>query len=138
LHLRLVDLLELAEQGDAGIVDENVERRMDDGGSFREFCDFSGLGDIDAMHADLAAAADLGRERLQPGFVAIGKREVAAALAQLQRERPADAAGGSSDSGSAADLGHLNSIRFNNGNIYLHFFMAKPNQSAFSPLTHKN
>jgi len=28
VHLRLVDFVELAEQGDAGIVDDDVERRM--------------------------------------------------------------------------------------------------------------
>ena len=43
--------------------------------------------------------ADLGGDRLQPGLVAIGQREVAAARGQFQRQRAADAAGGAGDGG---------------------------------------
>lgn len=50
--------------------------------------------------------ADLGGERFQPGFVAVGEREVASTLAELQRQRAADAAGGSGDGGGAADRSH--------------------------------
>jgi hypothetical protein len=62
VHLRLVDLAELAEQGDAGIVDENVERGVGRGRGLREVRDLFGLGDIGAVGRDLAPgiAADLG------------------------------------------------------------------------------
>ncbi len=46
--------------------------------------------------------ADLGGELLQPGLVAVGEREVAAACGQLQRERAADAAGGAGHGGRAS------------------------------------
>ena len=72
----------------------------------REPRDVGGLADVDAMHADLSASSDLGRERLQPGLVAIGEREIAAAPRQLDGQRPADAAGGSRNGGGAANRCH--------------------------------
>ena len=47
----------------------------------------------------LRAGSDLGRERLQPGLVAIGQREIAAALRKLDCQRAADAARRSSKAG---------------------------------------
>ena len=69
--------------------------------ALRKFLDLRGLADIDAMRRDLAPArlADLGGDLLQPGLVAIGEREVAAARGQLQRQRAADAAGGAGHGG---------------------------------------
>ena len=101
LHLRLVDLVEGAEQCDAGIVDDDVERGVGGNGRVREFLDLGGLADIDAVGRDLARAAlaDLGGDLLQPGLVAVGERQVAAARGQLQRERAADAAGGAGHGG---------------------------------------
>jgi hypothetical protein len=57
VHLRLLDLAELAEQSDAGIVDENVEGRVGRDRSLREIGDLRGLADIDAMRGDLLLAA---------------------------------------------------------------------------------
>ena len=54
LHLRLVDLVEAAEQGDAGIVDDDVEARMRGDCGLRKILDLRGLADIDAMRRDLA------------------------------------------------------------------------------------
>src|SRR6185295_19343645 len=70
-------------------------------GRFREFLDLGGLADIDAVGRDLARAslADLGGHLLQPGLVAVGEREVAAARGQFERERAADAAGGAGHGG---------------------------------------
>ena len=51
VHLRLVDLVELAEQGDAGIVDDDVEAGMGGDRGLREILDLFGLADIDAVHA---------------------------------------------------------------------------------------
>ena len=39
VHLRLLDLVELAEQGDAGIVDDDVEPGMGRCRGLREVCD---------------------------------------------------------------------------------------------------
>ena len=50
VHLRLVDLVELAEQGDAGIVDDDVEAGMSRCGGLRELLDLIGLADIDAVN----------------------------------------------------------------------------------------
>ena len=50
-HLRLVDLVELAEQRDAGIVDDDVEAGMRGGRGLREILDLAGLADIDAVRA---------------------------------------------------------------------------------------
>ena len=50
-HLRLVDLVERAEQGDAGIVDDDVQAGMGGDRRLRKFLDLRGLADIDAMRA---------------------------------------------------------------------------------------
>ena len=72
--------------------------------SLREILDLRGLADIDAMRADLAPGnfSDLGGDLRQPGLVAIGEREVAAARGQFQRQRAADAAGGAGHGGRAS------------------------------------
>ncbi len=72
--------------------------------ALREFLDLGGLADIDAVGRYLARGglADLGRHLLQPGLVAVGERQVAAARGQLQRERAADAAGGAGHGGRAS------------------------------------
>ena len=51
VHLRLVDLVELAHQRDAGIVDDDVEAGMGRDRGLREVLDLLGLADIDAVHA---------------------------------------------------------------------------------------
>ena len=51
VHLRLVDLVELAHQRDAGIVDDDVEAGMSRDRGLRERLDLVGLADIDAVHA---------------------------------------------------------------------------------------
>src|SRR6185369_17610982 len=73
-------------------------------GGLREFLDLGGLADIDAVGRYLARArfADLGGHLLQPGLVAVGKRQVAAARRQLQGQRAADAAGGAGHGGRAS------------------------------------
>jgi hypothetical protein len=60
--------VELAEQGDAGIVDEDVEAGMGGDRVSREFRDLRGIADIDAMDRSLAgmAAIDLGSDISQP------------------------------------------------------------------------
>ena len=100
-HLRLVDLVEAAEQGDARIVDENVEAGMGGDGSRCKILDLCGLADVDAIRGDLAPGilADLGGDLEQPGLVAIGEREIAAARGQFERQRAADAAGGAGHGG---------------------------------------
>src|SRR5438445_13370594 len=77
---------------------------MGGNGRLREFLDLAGLADVDAVGRYLARArfADLGGDLLQPGLVAIGERQVAAARGQLQRERAADAAGGAGQGGRAS------------------------------------
>ena len=83
----------------------------------REGRDLRGLADIDAVHRDLACdlrlrLGDLGGDRLQAGLVAIGEREIAAARGEFQRQRPADAAGGSGHGGSGStDRGHRRSLQ---------------------------
>src|SRR3954447_15503072 len=101
LHLRLIDFVEGAEQGDAGIVDDDVERGVGGNGRVRKILDLRGLADIDAMRRNLARAslAGLGGDLLQAGLVAVGKRQVAAARGQLQRKRATDAAGGAGHGG---------------------------------------
>src|SRR6478736_4823814 len=110
LHLRLVDLVELAEQGDAGIVDDDVEARMGGARSFREGFDLAGFGDVDAVHGDFSRMGfgDLGGDRLQSCLVAVRQRKIAAARRQLKRQRPADAAGGAGEGGGGStDRSHL-------------------------------
>ena len=98
VHLRLVNLAKLAEQRHAGIVDDEVERRMACGRRLREIGDLAGLADVDAMRGDLSPGragmrlGDLGGNHLQPGLVAVGEREIGAACRQFQRQRAADAA----------------------------------------------
>ncbi len=109
VHLRLVDFVELAEQGDAGIVDDDVEPGMGGDGGFCEVRDLLRLADIDAVGRDLwrTSPADLGGGRLQPRVVAIGQRQIAAARRQLERQRPADAAGSAGHGGGGStDRGH--------------------------------
>ena len=96
VHLRLVDLVELAEQRDAGIVDDDVEAGMAGDSCLREGFDLARLADVDAVQGDFSRMgfADLGGDGAQSRFVAIRQRQVAAARRQLKRQRPADAAGG--------------------------------------------
>jgi hypothetical protein len=137
VHLRLVDLLERAHQRHAGIVDDDAERGMRDGRLTRELRDVVGLADVDAMQADLACGSDLGRERLQPGLVAIGEREIAAPPRKLDRQRAADAACRSGDGGGAADCSHddppSSALQ---RNYDLHFFILEPNRMAVPTLTY--
>ena len=66
--------------------------------------DLAGLGNIEAVRADLAlaVAGDLGGDLLQPGLVAIGQRQIAAACGELQRQRAADAARRAGDGGGTS------------------------------------
>src|ERR1700722_10313086 len=100
-HLRLLDFVELAEQRDAGIVDDDAEVGMGRYGRGREVGDLPGLADVNAMQRDFLFCADFSRNRLQPGLVAIGQRQVAAARGKLDRQRPADAARGAGDGGGS-------------------------------------
>jgi hypothetical protein len=64
--------------------------------------DLGGLADIDAMHADLLPGtgllgADLGGERPQARFVAIGQREIAAACRKFKHQRAPNTAGSAGD-----------------------------------------
>ena len=108
VHLRLVDLAELAEQRHAGIIDHDVERRMRRSRGVREIGDLAGLADVDAMRGDLSFGrrgmrlGDLGGDQLQPGLVAIGEREIGAARRQFERQRAADAARRPGHSGGRA------------------------------------
>ncbi len=54
VHLRLVDFVELADQRDAGIVDDDVEAGMGRDRGLREVLDLFGLADIDAVHRDFS------------------------------------------------------------------------------------
>lgn len=137
VHLRLVDLLERSHQCNAGIVDDDAKCGMRGGRLTRELRDVVGLADIDAMQAELACGADLGRERLQPGLVAIGEREIAAAPCKLDRQCAADAACRSGDSGGAADCSHDDSpVEPLERNYDLHFFILEPNRMAVPTLTY--
>ena len=109
VHLRLVDFVELAEQGHAGIVDEDVEAGMGCDRGLREILDLAGFADIDAVHGDFSRMGfgDLGGHRLQPRLVAIRQREVGAARRKLKRQRPADTTGGAGHGGGGStDCGH--------------------------------
>ncbi len=76
----------------------------------REIGDLRGLADIDAMHADLLLAPDLGGKRVQAGFVAVGNGKVAAARGQFDRQCSPDTARSSSDgSGGFTNHGHVGS-----------------------------
>jgi hypothetical protein len=77
----VIDLVELAEQGDAGVVDDDVEAGMSRCGGLRELFNLTWFRDVDAVNADLLQAGfgDLGGKRLQSGLVAIRQRQVAAA-----------------------------------------------------------
>src|SRR5260221_10627994 len=101
VHLRLVDLAELAKQDDAGIVDDNVEAGMTGYRRLRERLDLVGVADVDAVHRDFArmSVGDLGGDALQSRLVAIGQRQVAAARREFKRQRPADTAGGAGHGG---------------------------------------
>jgi len=75
----------------------------------RELGDLAGLADIDAVNADLlrTGATDLGGNTLQPGLVAIGECEIAAARGKLDRQRPADAAASARHGcGGSTNRGH--------------------------------
>src|SRR5882724_5415297 len=94
----------------APIVDEDVEAGMGFDRGLRELGDLAGLADIDAVDADLLrpGAANLGGHTRQPGFVAIGEGEIAAARGKLDRQRPADAAGGAGHGcGGSTNRGHV-------------------------------
>jgi hypothetical protein len=64
----VIDFVELAEQRNAGIIDDDVERGMFCYRGLRERLDLRGLADIDAMQRDFLRTVfgDLGGERLQP------------------------------------------------------------------------
>jgi hypothetical protein len=83
VHLRLVDLVELAEQRNAGIVDDDVEAGMGGYRCLRERFDLAGIADIDAVdrHFTRMGLGDLGGDALQSRLVAIGQRQVGAAAA---------------------------------------------------------
>ena len=107
VHLRLVDLVEVADQRDAGIVDEDVEGRVGRRRGMRERLDLLAIADIDAVHGNplRMGAADLGGDGLQAGLVAIRQRQVAAARGKFNRERPADPAGGACHGRSRSTYG---------------------------------
>ena len=80
------------------------------GGGGRKILDLAGFADVDTMHRDLllVSAGNFRGERLQPRFVAIGQRQIAAARGKLERQRPADTAGGAGDGGGCtSDRSHF-------------------------------
>ena len=110
LHLGLVDLVKLAEQRDAGIVDDNIQRRVGRDRLARKGCDRLALADIDPVKADFSCEKfwRFRRDRLQAGLVAVGEREISPARGKLDRECPADAACGTRDGhGGSWNRGHL-------------------------------
>ena len=115
LHLRLVDLVKLTEQRDAGIVDDDVQRRVRGDRLARKGGDRLAIADVEAVKADFSRGArscgtggDFGCGRLQAGLVAIGECEIGPARGKLDRQRPADAAGSTRDGhGSSWNRGHL-------------------------------
>src|SRR5437868_12103797 len=87
---------------------------MSRGRALRERFDLAWLADIEPMHADFprlgfsaVGFGDLRRDRLQPGFVTIGEREIAAARRKFKRQRPANTTGGAGHGGGSTDRSHL-------------------------------
>src|SRR5215211_7226469 len=92
-ELRLVDLVELAQQGYAGIVDEDVERGMRGNRSRGKRIDLRGLADIDTMRRHLAPAlGELANNAGKASLIAVGKSQITAARGQFPRQRAANAA----------------------------------------------
>ena len=93
-HLRIVELVELAQQRNTGIVDDDAEGREFRYGRARELFDLFGVRDIDAVNRDPPCMRGRHRfgNRLQTAGVDVGQRQIAAARRKFQRERPADAA----------------------------------------------
>src|SRR5215211_2913594 len=92
-ELRLVDLVELAQQGYAGIVDEDVECGMRGDRGCGKRIDLRGLADIDAMRRYLAPAlGELGNNGGKASLIAVGKGQITATRGQIMRQRAADAA----------------------------------------------
>jgi hypothetical protein len=113
VHLRLVDLTELAEQGDARIVDDDIEAGMRRYGRVGKASDLGRGADIEAMRGELdpLLAADLGGNRPQACLVAVGQRKVAPTRGELEGERSANAAGRSRyDGGGSTDCSHCISL----------------------------
>jgi hypothetical protein len=106
-HLREVDLGKSSHQRDAGIVDEDVERRMRAGRGPSEFLDRLRVAHVENMRRDLArmGVRDLAGDRLQGCAVAVGQRQVATARGEFNRERAADAVGGAGDGGGGSSDG---------------------------------
>src|SRR5690348_15872442 len=109
LHLSLLDLVKLAEQRHAGIVDEDVQSRMRGNGCFGKIGDLGSIADIGAVNAHFSSAClcDLGGDARKACFVAIGERKIRATRGEFDRKRTAYAAGRTGDGGSGSlDRGH--------------------------------
>ena len=104
VDLRLVDLVKLTEQGDAGVVHDDVEFGMAGDCGLGELLDLRRLRDVEPMNRDfsLMRPLDLVGERCEARFVHIRHRDVAAARCELKRQRAADAACGAGDCGGRA------------------------------------
>jgi hypothetical protein len=113
-HLRLVDLVKQAEQRDAGVVDQDVQRRVAGDRIAHKAGNRLRVAHIDAVQADFSrrVLGNVGCNRLKSGFVAIGKREISPPCGKLDSQRTADAARSTRDGhGGSSDRSHL-VIRF--------------------------
>src|SRR5271170_3431464 len=93
-QLCIIELVELTEQRNTGIVDDNAESRKFRNGRLSELFDLFGVGDIDAANRDPTRMRGYHRfrDRFQSGNVEIGQRKIAAARSKFERKRPADTA----------------------------------------------
>ncbi len=99
VHVGVLEVLEVAGQRDAGVVDDDVDpaELLDHRQCVRR--ERVAVGDVEVVGADLASTRALDqRDGLgQPGVVDVGEREQRAAPGQVERERAADAGAGSGD-----------------------------------------
>ena len=88
-------ILEIATQGDAGIVDQESDPRMRRQDRGRQGGDGLSVGHVDAMAADTNAMGLSLRGRFEKSFLLdVGQSEMEAALGERQRKGAADSAAG--------------------------------------------
>jgi hypothetical protein len=83
----------LTEQGDARIIDDNVEARVPSDCGVGEILKLARLSDIDGMDRDLSpmGAADFRCNGSETRLVTIGERDVAATSGELKNQRSTNA-----------------------------------------------
>ena len=95
----VVEVLEVAGQRDAGVVDDHVDpaELLGDGRGVRRHR--GAVGDVEAVAAHLARAGGLDQvDGLgEPGLVDVGEREQRAAAGDVEGQRAADAGAGAGD-----------------------------------------